>query len=194
MKRVGAIIILFMILVAGCVGFGVQYNGSEAYLNSNEITTNYSDYIGESIHIWGKVVAEQSGRVIIKTGSLRLEVTDLPTSDVQPGDSIQVYGEVQADRKLTTISYHTQSPTDKQYMYIVSIFGVIIAVISFLQRWRVSITNIHFVPREGTLSVGETYNRTRLDKLRENNTNTISQTSGDSDTGNESESESERDG
>lgn len=181
MGRVIVISILLLTLTAGCVGYGVRYNGSEAYVNSSEISANYPSHIGESVHIWGGIIAEEGGTVIIKSGNLRLQVTEPATSDVQPGDSIQVYGVLQPDRQLTTVSYHTQSPVDKQYMYIVSLFGVVLAIASFFRRWRVDITNARFVPRKKILSVRGPSNPTRSGEEGTDEKNTLSRASGKSD-------------
>lgn len=185
MRRVIIIGILLLTLTTGCVGYGVRYNGSEAYVNASEISANYPSHIGESVHIWGEVIAEDGGTVIIESGNLRLQVTEPATSDVQPGDSIQVYGALQPDRKLTTVSYYTQSPVDQQYMYIVSLFGVVVAIVSFLRRWRVDITNARFEPRKQAVSVKGPPNPTRSAEEGRHGKNKLSHASNESDSGGE---------
>jgi hypothetical protein len=75
-------------------------------------------------------------------------------------------------------------------MYTVSVFGILLATVSFLRRWRVDITNIRFEPREETFSVRRTLSSTQSGKEGGNKKDNFSHASDDDD----GDFEGERDG
>lgn len=148
MYRPVVIVGLCLALVALAVGFGVQFNGSDAYPDADAIDANYDAHVGETVHLWAGVVGERDGRLVVAVGSLRLQVTDPQPSAVEAGDLIQVYGELRPNRRLETRAYHVQTPDDRRYMYGVSLVGVTLTAAAFLRRWRVDLDRWQFVPRE----------------------------------------------
>jgi len=145
------VIVLGLCLAAAAlvVGFGVQFNGTDAYPDADAIDGDYDAYVGETLHIWGEVTAAESGSVVVTTDRLSLRVTEPAPREVDVGDQIQVYGEVAPDRRLVTTAYDVQSPDELRTMYLVSIVGIALAGAAFLRRWRVDTDRWAFVPREG---------------------------------------------
>ncbi|WP_299334372.1 hypothetical protein [Haloplanus sp.] len=148
MRRIAAGIGCCLVLVALPVGFGVQFNGSDAYPDATDIDENYAAHVGERVHLWGVVAGERDGSVVVSAGTLRLTVSDIPPSSVDSGDGIQVYGELRPNHRLETRSYHVQTPSDRRYMYGVSLVGIALAAVAFLRHWRVDLNRVWFTPRE----------------------------------------------
>ena len=119
------------------VGFGVWFNGSDAYPDPEAVDANYDAYVGETVHIWGEVTAV----------TLRVEGSLPP--DIAPGDGVQVYGTLTSDRRVVSASHHAQSSEAIGRMYLVSVVGIALAAGAFLRRWRVDTHRWAFVPREG---------------------------------------------
>ncbi|WP_311171834.1 hypothetical protein [Halobellus ordinarius] len=150
MRRLPAFIALVVILAGLVVGFGFQFNGSDAYPDSEAIGEEYSTHVGEKAHLWGEVVGIEDGSVVIGFEGLRLRVTAPKPGTVAVGDQVQIYGTLAPDRQFETTAYHAQSPADRTYMYGVSVLGSLLAAGAFLRRWRIDTDEWQFVPREGT--------------------------------------------
>jgi len=140
---------LCLALVGLAVAFGVQFAGSDAYPDPAAIDADYATHVGETVHLWGRVVATSDGSVVLGFGTLELRVTEPPPSAVEPGDLIQVYGQLRPDRRFDTVAYHAVSLTRQTYMYGVSVVGGTVAAGAFLYRWRIDRDGWQFVPREG---------------------------------------------
>jgi hypothetical protein len=148
MRRFVAGVGLCLALLSLAVGFGVQFDGTPAYPDADAIDEHYEDHVGERVHLWAGVVGERDGAVVVRVRSLELVLSSPPPSSVAPGDLIQVYGELRPDRRMETHAYHVQSPSDRRYMYGVSVVGGLLAAGAFLRRWRVDVDRLRFVPRE----------------------------------------------
>lgn len=148
MRRVVVVVTLCLAAVALVVGFGVQYDATPAYPDTEAIDGNYGDYVGERVHLWGVVAGERDGSVVVDVGALRLTLSSPPPSSVDPGDTIQVYGELRPGGRMETQAYHVQTPADRRYMYGSSVVGVALAAGIFLRRWRVDAGRLRFLPRE----------------------------------------------
>ena len=131
------------------VGFGAQFNGTDAYPDATAIDADYDAHVGEAVHIWGEVTATDGRRVVVTADTLSLRVTEPAAGEVAVGDQIQVYGRLAPDRQLLTTAYDVQSPDALRSMYAVSIVGITLAAGSFLRRWRVDTDRWAFAPREG---------------------------------------------
>ena len=130
------------------VGFGVAFNGTDAYPDAGAIDADYDAHVGETVHLWGTVTATDGG-VEVTAGTLSVRVTDPGPDEVAVGDQIQVYGRLAPDRRLVTTASDVQSPDALRAMYGVSILGIAVAGGAFLRRWRVDTDRWAFVPREG---------------------------------------------
>ncbi|MBB6645514.1 hypothetical protein [Halobellus ruber] len=149
MRRSVLLVALCLAAVALVVGFGAQFNGTDAYPDAAEIDADYGAHVGESVHIWGEVTAVDGEGVVVTAGTLSLRVTEPAGGNVEVGDQLQVYGQLRPDRRLRTTAYHVQSPGELRRMYLVSILGIALAGGTFLRRWRVDSDRWAFVPREG---------------------------------------------
>ncbi len=82
------------------MGYGVQFNGSDAYPDADAIEANYADRVGEWVHLWMIVAGGEDGETVVVANDLRLRVTDPPPSAVESGDQVQVVGRLAPDRRL----------------------------------------------------------------------------------------------
>ncbi|WP_251330176.1 hypothetical protein [Haloplanus pelagicus] len=149
MRRLVIGVALCLVLLTLVVGFGVRFNGSEAYPDPAAIDGNYATHVGETVHLWTGVAGERNGSLVVSAGPLRLQVTEPPPSAVDSGDLIQVYGVLRPGHRMDTTAYHVQTAADQRYMYAASVAGVALAALAFLRRWRVDVRGLRFVPREG---------------------------------------------
>jgi hypothetical protein len=140
---------LCLVATALVVGFGLQFNGTDAYPDAGAIDADYDAHVGETVHIWGTVTATDEGQVVVSAGTLSLRVTEPPPEAVAVGDQIQVYGRLAPGRRLVTTASDVQSPEAIRNMYGVSLVGIALAGGAFLRRWRVDTDRWAFVPREG---------------------------------------------
>lgn len=131
------------------VGFGVWFNGSDAYPDPEAVDANYDAYVGETVHIWGEVTAVDDETFVVTSGPLALRVEGSLPPDIAPGDGVQVYGRLTSDRRVVSASHHAQSSEAIGRMYLVSVVGIALAAGAFLRRWRVDTHRWAFVPREG---------------------------------------------
>ncbi|QCC46844.1 hypothetical protein DV707_03705 [Halobellus limi] len=148
-RRLPTLLVLCVALIALVVGFGLQFNGSDAYPDPEAIDDEYPSHVGERVHLWGEVVETGDGTVVLAADPLRFAVSDPPPRAVDPGDSVQVYGTLRPDRRMETTAYDVQSTGRIGYMYGVSVLGALLAAAGFLRRWRVDRSGWRFVPREG---------------------------------------------
>lgn len=131
------------------VGFGVWFNGSDAYPDPEAVDANYDAYVGETVHVWGEVTAVDDETFVVTSGPLALRVEGSLPPDIAPGDGVQVYGTLTSDRRVVSASHHAQSSEAIGRMYLVSVVGIALAAGAFLRRWRVDTHRWAFVPREG---------------------------------------------
>lgn len=131
------------------VGFGVWFNGSDAYPDPEAVDANYDAYVGETVHVWGEVTAVDDETFVVTSGPLALRVEGSLPPDIAPGDGVQVYGRLTSDRRVVSASHHAQSSEAIGRMYLVSVVGIALAAGAFLRRWRVDTHRWAFVPREG---------------------------------------------
>ncbi|SMP05034.1 hypothetical protein [Halobellus salinus] len=149
MRRLVILLGLCLAAAALVVGFGVQFNGTDAYPDAEGIDADYDAHVGETVHIWGEVTAAEKGYVVVTADTLSLRVSDPAPDDVAVGDQVQVYGRLAPGQRLVTTASDVQSPEALRNMYAVSIVGIALAAGSFLRRWRVDTDRWAFVPREG---------------------------------------------
>ncbi|MFB6297462.1 MAG: hypothetical protein ABEH56_02960 [Salinirussus sp.] len=147
MHRVAVAVVLCFALAGLAFGFGLQFAGSGAYPDYAALDANYGAHVGERVHVWGTVVAA-GDRVVVAAGPLRLAVSEPPPAAVETGDTIQVFGRLRPDRRMTTVAYHAVPPTRTAYMYGASVVGIAVAAGAFLRRWRPDADELWFAPRE----------------------------------------------
>jgi hypothetical protein len=148
-RRLAFLLLLCVAAGALVVGFGAQFNGTDAYPDATAIAAEYDEHVGETVHLWGEVTAIEDGTVVVSAGTLSLRVTDPPSELVVVGDQIQMYGTLGRDHRFETAAYHIQTPEELRDMYVVSIAGIVLAAGAFLRRWRLDTGQVAFVPREG---------------------------------------------
>jgi hypothetical protein len=148
-RRLAILVGLCVASAALVVGFGAQFNGTDAYPDAAAIDAEYGAHVGERVHIWGTVTATEDGSVVLTADPLSLRVTDPGPRDVAVGDQVQVSGRLAPDRRLVTTAYDVQSSDALRNMYLVSIVGIGLAGGAFLRRWRPDTDRWTFVPREG---------------------------------------------
>lgn len=139
---------LCLALLALVVGFGVGFNGTPVYPDAGAIDRSYDAHVGERVHLWTVVTDERDGAVVVAVDGLRLELSAPSRSAVDPGDRIQVHGELRPDRRMEVRAYHVQTPGDRLYMYGVSIGGLALTADAFRRRWRIDRDRLRFVPRD----------------------------------------------
>lgn len=143
-------------MVVGLVGVGLvvgyagAFDGTDAYPDTAAIDANYERHVGERVHLWGTVVAERPAGVVVAFGPLRLTATNVPRAAVDPGDSVQVFGRLEPDHRITAQAYHVRTPADRTEMYGVSLLAGLLAAAGFLRRWRLDTDRWEFVPRDAT--------------------------------------------
>ena len=130
------------------VGFGAQFNGTDAYPDAGAIDADYDAHVGETVHVWGEVTAVDDETFVVTSGPLTLRVEGSLPPDIAPGDGVQVYGTLTSDRRVVSASHHAQSSEAIGRMYLVSVVGIALAAGAFLRRWRVDTHRWAFVPRE----------------------------------------------
>jgi hypothetical protein len=148
-RRLVALLVLGLIACGLVVGFGAQFNGTDAYPDAMAIDADYAAHVGERAHLWGEVTAADGETVVLVGDTLALRASDPPPEAVAVGDGVQVYGTLQSDRQFETVAYHVQTPEEQRNMYLISIVGIALAAGAFLRRWRVDTDRWAFVPREG---------------------------------------------
>lgn len=142
-------LVLCLAAVVLVVGFGAQFNGTDVYPDAAAIEAEYQNHVGERVHLWTRVTGVEDGTIIVTAEPLSLRVSDPPPEQVAVGDSVQVYGTLQSDRRFKTAAYHVQTPEERRNMYLTSIVGIALAAGAFLRRWRVNTDRWAFAPREG---------------------------------------------
>jgi gamma-glutamylcyclotransferase (GGCT)/AIG2-like uncharacterized protein YtfP len=154
-RRLPILLALCALLGVLVVGFGAQFNGSPAYPSSQDIGDQYAAHVGDDVHLWGEVVGMENGLVVLEIQELSLAVTSPSPRAVDVGDSVQVYGTLEPDRRLETVAYHRQTAESLTRMYAVSVVGLALAAGAFLRRWRIDTETWQFAPRNGAASERE---------------------------------------
>jgi hypothetical protein len=146
-NRLSIALVFLFALAALVVGFGVQFNGSDAYPSPSAIDDEYAAYVGDRTHLWTEAVGAENGTLLVETDGLSLRVSAPSPAAVEPGDRVQLYGTIAPDHRFETANYHVQSGDSIVYMYGVSVLGSILAAGLFLRRWRIDVEGRQFVPR-----------------------------------------------
>lgn len=124
------------------------------YPDATELSTDYEDYVGDEVLVFGTVTAVHGDELTIETGggNERVSLTVTGTAvDIKPGSSVQVYGRLEPDRQLTAerIEVVNDSTAAELYKYGVSAVGTLIFLVAFFRYWRVDAGTWTFKSRDG---------------------------------------------
>lgn len=147
-RRVLAVAVLLGVLGSLAVGFGTVAPDprSNHFLDESDLATGGDAHVGQRTQVEGVVV--RTDPVVVRTpysvweddhyetGAVELRVTDLDRS-VQRGDSLQVFGVVEADRTVRATDSVAVSATNFRYMYGVSLLAGLWVLARLVRGWTV---------------------------------------------------------
>lgn len=143
--RAGVLALAVCLLAFHLAGFAAAFGGSAAYPHTGEIAAAYDERVGESVHLWGRVVAADADGFVLRAGALRLRVHT--ATPVDAGDYVQVYGTLRPDRELDARRVISRSPGERRYTYAVSALSLPVVAAAFLRHWRPNVVELAFVAR-----------------------------------------------
>lgn len=117
------------------------------------IEESYPEYVGTSITLTGEVRDADRNLIAIGDGddALELKVEGPDSISFESGEEVTLYGELQPNRVITVEDERhltTRSTWEVQYMYGISLLGVLLTVAVGLNYWRFDLGRLAFVPRD----------------------------------------------
>lgn len=126
------------------------------YPENEHVAESYDRYVGSGVVVAGDVAATDP--VVLRgsngageTFEVRLTGTD---RDLEPGDSVWLYGTARPDRTVAVETAIVRSDWEFQYMYVASALGGLLVLGRFVDGWRFDASRLAFRPRETPLSSG----------------------------------------
>lgn len=158
--RLVAAVVLVGLLLGLCVQYDSAYDENSPYPPTDELATNYDDYVGEETLLFGTVRdievagnATPPNRATIEVdsseGTFEMTVREF-RGDVKPGGVVQVYGTLQSDRTIEATNVEVVNPAGSSnlYKYAVSAIGAILVVALFFRRWQFNADTLAFEVRD----------------------------------------------
>ena len=157
MKTTRRVAVVGLMLVVG-VGLCVAYAGADlwTYPSPDEVDADPGSHDGQQVLAFVDVQSVEDGAVTVTWGSdPTVEFTVEGVSgelreQLQPGASIQLYGQLDADSTVLVadeVVVDMHGTADRLYTYGISIFGGLIAAGVFLWYWRINWRKLQFEPR-----------------------------------------------
>jgi hypothetical protein len=149
---------LLVLLLTGVLGLIVYYDvtedAHEPYPSPSEIGAEYDQYVGEKVLLWGTVqstapsTSEARISVMTATGPMTMTVEGFD-AEVSPGGSVQVYGQLKPEQRVTATNIVVVNPAGSSttYKYVSSALGALLVLIQFFRHWRVDIKSLAFEVR-----------------------------------------------
>ena len=153
--RLGLRLLGMVVCVLLVVGMGVHFDAVEddhwPYANATALDANYGDHVGEQTFLFGTVQetdrANETVEMLVETerGQLPLTVSGVDRA-VAPGGTLQVYGTVRPDRRLTAENVVVVNPAGSStlFKYAVSLVGVVLVAVLFFRHWRIDLDRLGF--------------------------------------------------
>lgn len=141
------------VLVAGVLLAGVYYDAAEdrhdPYPEEERLATDYLSHVGQQALLFGTVERVDADR---ETATITVESDEGPfrltvrafDARVEPGGTVQVYGELRPDRTVAAERVVVVNPTggSAAVKYAVSAVGAALVVAVFLRHWRVDLRTL----------------------------------------------------
>lgn len=154
LHRFLAIIGLLAILATLLVWAGtVQPDPADnSYPGTADIQETPHEYVGDEVAVSGTITDTDPLTIEeVEAGEkLTLTVEDADT-DVTVGDTLWVFGTLQADNHIQATTALTREPWEEQYMYTVSFLGGLLVLGRLVNGWTVDTETWSVVPRTDTL-------------------------------------------
>ncbi|WGI17642.1 hypothetical protein [Methanonatronarchaeum sp. AMET-Sl] len=150
--RMGKRLLFVLVLLVGLFFLNVGYAEYqvENEILAEELAEGYGEYVGGEFSGSGEVVSVSPLVISIEYGldsEFRLELVGVDR-DVEEGEILSVYGVLEPDETLEVKDMVVQSQTDYLYMYLVSIFGLLITLGLFFRYWKPDFNKLVFRRRE----------------------------------------------
>lgn len=140
--------LLLVLLGAQLVHYGASPEGSPAYPGADALERDYDRFLGDPIYAWTEVVRRSSAGLVVRTGDVRLTVVGSGTV-ARPGDTVQVYGRIAPDHRVTPERLVVSERSHLHYLYAISVLAAMLTAALGHVRWRFDRRRFTFVPREG---------------------------------------------
>ena len=152
--RLLAIGVLFAVLAILLVWAGtVQPDPSDnSYPDTPEIRENTDKYVGADVSVSGTIIQMDpltiEDTVAGETVTFTVASTD---AAVAVGDTLWVFGTLQADNHIQATATLTREPWEEQYMYVVSFGAGLLVLGRLINGWTVDTETWSVVPRTDSL-------------------------------------------
>jgi hypothetical protein len=136
------------------VHYATSVGGQWPYPVANDIATDYDQTVGEGALLFATVErvyeSNESARVRVSysNGTFPMLVDGF-TANVDPGGTVQVFGELQPGHSIATknVVVVNRASDSKLYKYGVSIVGALLILVLFFRYWRVNVSELCFEVR-----------------------------------------------
>lgn len=146
-------VVLFGVLTVSLFAMFVHYGaiadgeGHDRTQVSQRQLQTYEQHLGEQIFFWGTVVTVDTDSFAVRSAGEELTVAG-HAADVEPGDTVQVFGTTKAERTIRAERVVVSESTNVRYLYVISALGFLIALGAFLRDWEVQWHSLRVAPRE----------------------------------------------
>jgi len=148
-SRLAALCVLFAVLAVLLFWYGVP-TPPDPQLGqvptADHLATDADAYVGQPVQVTGTVVGtdpvvveagyEYWSENRYRTGTLELAVTGL-TTDVTPGQTLQVYGTLRDDRTIDATNSSVRTAGSRTFMYGISALAGVWVLARFVRGWTV---------------------------------------------------------
>lgn len=144
--RLVAIVLLLGVVGWHLVDYAAHVDERHVYPTPSELDSAYTEHVGTEIDVW-VTVAERRPGGFTTTGGWTVEATEMP-ANLDPGDSVQVFGVAHPDHHVVAERLVVTDRENRQYMFAVSVVGLLLAAGTALRHWRFEPGSLSFVPRD----------------------------------------------
>jgi len=152
--RVVAALLLLSALGVLFVHAGATGDQRWPYPDPDDLATDYDAHVGERTFLFGTVRTVDGARMEIaaesESGVVELRVSGVETA-VEPGGTVQVYGTLEPDHRLTAdrVVVVNDSWWAELYKYVTSAVGALGFLVVFFRFWRIDTETWALEARDG---------------------------------------------
>lgn len=136
-RRVVTTLVAFGALFVMMVHYGAvaAEPGHDPNMAAHRALESPDQHVGENLYMWTVVATDTPNGFVVKAGGHRYAVSGTDATP-SPGDAIQMVGNLRDGNTIVADRVVVSPRPALQYLYAISIGGLLVTVVVFVRRWR----------------------------------------------------------
>lgn len=151
MKGPGARWLILVLVVSSLTGMLIHYDTVRVdqfpYTPTKDLQTDYDAHVGEMTYFWARVTEVEQDRFRVDNFAVDLWVTG-PTDGLSPGDTVQVYGTIEAEHRIESRRVIVSPRINRFIMFAISALAAGLVGLYTLRYWRFDTETLSLRERE----------------------------------------------